>query len=65
MCQEPWLQYPEAEHEAAQWAKTAEIKPWGGHISKLNQLNFLQNLKEVGGPPVFVRLLNYTKKIKP
>ena len=26
-----------------------------GHISKLNQLNFLQNLKEVGGPPVFVR----------
>ena len=29
-----------------------------GHISKLNQLNFLQNLKEVGGPPVFVRVIN-------
>ena len=33
-----------------------------GHISKLNQLNFLQDLKEVGGPPVFVRFfkLNQT-----
>jgi hypothetical protein len=27
-------------------------------IMSLNQLNFLQNLKEVGAPPVFVRFLN-------
>ena len=33
-----------------------------GHISKLNQLNFLQDLKEVGGPPVFVRFFKLNQK---
>jgi len=50
-----------------QQLKQLKLNHGVGHISKLNQLNFLQNLKEVGGPwtPCFRKSYKLNqKKIK-